>query len=105
MFLGNSSVRFFLKLVGTIVGNMQRIRSSRPEVLCKKGVLRNFAKCTRKHLCQSLFFNKAQACNFIKKDEISKNTFSYRTLQVAASEESVQEKEHNQQSLLFKVLR
>ena len=24
----------------------------------KKGVLRNFTKSTRKHLCQSLFFNK-----------------------------------------------
>ena len=33
-------------------------RSSRPEVFCKKGVLRNFAKFTEKHLCQSLFFNK-----------------------------------------------
>ena len=33
-------------------------RSSRPEVFCKKGVLRNFAKFTRKHLCQGLFFNK-----------------------------------------------
>ena len=33
------------------------IRSSRPEVLCQKGSLRNFAKFTRKHLCQSLFFN------------------------------------------------
>ena len=31
-------------------------RSSRPEVFCKKGVLRNFAKSTGKHLCQSLFF-------------------------------------------------
>ena len=30
------------------------IRSSRPEVFCEKGVLRNFTK----HLCQSLFFNK-----------------------------------------------
>ena len=35
------------------------LRSSRPEVFCKKGVLRNFAKFTGKHLCQSLFFNKA----------------------------------------------
>ena len=31
--------------------------SSRPEVFCKKGILRNFAKFTGKHLCQSLFFN------------------------------------------------
>ena len=33
-------------------------RSSRLEVFCKKGVLRYFAKFTRKHLCQRLFFNK-----------------------------------------------
>ena len=33
-------------------------RRSRPEVFCKKGVLRNFTKFTGKHLCQSLFFNK-----------------------------------------------
>ena len=36
----------------------ERGRSSRPEVFCKKGVLRNFAKFTGKHLCQILFFNK-----------------------------------------------
>ena len=33
-------------------------RSSRPEVLCKKGVLKYIAKVTGKHLCQNLFFNK-----------------------------------------------
>ena len=33
-------------------------RNSRPEVFCKKGVLRNFTKFTGNHLCQSLFFNK-----------------------------------------------
>ena len=33
-------------------------RSSRPEVFCKKGVLRNFTNFKGKHLCQSLFFNK-----------------------------------------------
>ena len=37
---------------------MGTVRSSRPEVFCKKGVLRNFAKLTEKHVCQSLFFNK-----------------------------------------------
>ena len=31
------------------------IRSSRPEVFCKKGVLRNLAKFTEKRLFQSLF--------------------------------------------------
>ena len=33
-------------------------RSSLPEVLYKKCVLRNFAKLTGKYLCRSLFFNK-----------------------------------------------
>ena len=32
-------------------------RISRPEMFCKKAVLRNFAKLTEKHLCQRLFFN------------------------------------------------
>ena len=63
-----------------------------------QGVLRNFAKLTGEHLCQSLFFDKfqASACNFIKDEaltqafscefcEISKNTLYYRTPPVAAS--------------------
>ena len=33
-------------------------RSSRQEVFCKKGFLRNFEKFTGKHLFQSGFFNK-----------------------------------------------
>ena len=35
-------------------------------------VLRNFAKFTWKHLCQSLFFNKVSAnvCNFVKKETL-----------------------------------
>ena len=36
-------------------------RSNRPEVFCKKSVLRNFAKFTGKHLCQNLFLIKLQA--------------------------------------------
>ena len=76
-------------------------RSSRPEVFCKKGVLKNFAKFKGKHLCQSLFFDKVAgaACNFIKKEtlaqmfscefcKISKNTFFYRTPSIATSEAS-----------------
>ena len=73
-------------------------RSSCPEVFCKKGVLRNVIKFTRKHLCQSLFFDKVaglrHATLIIKETlaqvlssefyEISKNTFFYRTLLVAA---------------------
>ena len=33
-------------------------RSSCPEVFCKNGARRNFAKFTGKHLCRSLFFHK-----------------------------------------------
>ena len=73
-----------------------KIRTSRPEVFCKKGVLRNFTKFTGKHLCQSLL---PEACNFIKKEtlpqvfscefcKISKNTFFYRTPLEAASAKS-----------------
>ena len=42
-------------------------RSSRPEVFCKKGILRNFSKFTGKHLCQRLFLNKLQALVFFNK--------------------------------------
>ena len=67
------------------------LRSSRPEVFCKKDVLRNFTKFTGKHLCQSLFFNEVAglrplaqvfSCEFF---EISKNTFLHRQPPVAAS--------------------
>ena len=34
-------------------------RNSRPEVYCRKGVLRNFAKFTGKHMCQIIFFSEA----------------------------------------------
>ena len=41
-----------------------------------KSVLRNFAKFTGKHLCQSLFFNEVaglrpQACKFIKNETLA----------------------------------
>ena len=73
------------------------IRSSHRRCSVKKVVFRNFAKFTGKHLCQSIFFNKVEAWNFIKKEtlaqmfscefcEISKNTFFHRTPLVAASE-------------------
>ena len=42
-------------------------RSSRPEVFCKKGVLRTFLKFTGKHLHQSLFFNKVAGLFLLKK--------------------------------------
>ena len=68
-----------------------------PEVFCKKVVLRNFAKFTGNQLCQNLFFNRPEACNFIEKEtlaqvfscefcEFFQNTFSWGTPLVAASE-------------------
>ena len=64
-----------------------------------RGVLRNFAKFTGKHLCQSLFFNscKPETCNFTKKEtlahvfccefcKIPRNTFLHKTPLVAAYE-------------------
>ena len=80
--------------------NVDKDRGSRLEEFCKKVVLRNFAKFTGKHLCQSIFFlNKVAglrpaillkkeilaqvfACEFC---EISKNIFSYRTSPVAVN--------------------
>ena len=48
-------------------------RSSHRRFSVKKGVLRNFAKFTGKHLGLSLFFNKVAgaACNFIKKEALA----------------------------------
>ena len=46
-------------------------RSSHLEVFCKKGILKNFAKPTQKHLCESLFFNKfvgLRPATLLKKD-------------------------------------
>ena len=84
---------FFILLA--VISSELHDRNSREEVFCRKGVLRNFAIFTRKHMCESLFFNKV-AGNFIKKEtlaqvffcefcEISKNTFFYRTSLVVAS--------------------
>ena len=68
-------------------GFVTNIRSSRPEVFCKKGILRDFAKFTGKHLCQSLFFNEESLAQVLSCElcEISKNTVFYRTPLVAAS--------------------
>ena len=51
------NTRFFIS--NTFISNArQNFRSSRPDLFCKKGVLRNFAKLTGKYLGQSRFFNK-----------------------------------------------
>ena len=85
------------------------LRSSHGCCSVKKGIVRNFANFTGKHLCQSLFFNKVagltpatllkkslKAFNFIKKEtlaqvlsfefcKISKNSFSIEHLRTTAS--------------------
>ena len=38
--------------------SFKTLRSSRQEVFCEEGILRNFTTFTGKHLCQSLFLNK-----------------------------------------------
>ena len=50
-------------------------RSSRRRCSIKKGVLRNFAKFTGKHLCQSLFFNKVAS---LRPATLSKKRLWYR---------------------------
>ena len=87
---------FFSKVVG-----YNLFRSSHWRCSIKKGVLRNFAKSTGKHLCQTLFFNKIAGLrpllkHFIKKEslaqifscefcEISKNTIFTEHLRTTAS--------------------
>ena len=41
-----------------MMGLSAKIKSSRPEVFCKKGVLKDFAKFTEKHMFQSLVIKK-----------------------------------------------
>ena len=73
----------FKKTVEAVFWISRFCRSSLQRCSVKKGVLRNFAKLTGKHLWQSLFFNKVAglwqetltqvfSCEFC---EISKNTF------------------------------
>ena len=53
---------------------MWYFRSSRREVICKKGALKCFGKFTGKHLCQCLFLNKVAgiAFKFIKKETLGR---------------------------------
>ena len=89
----------FPSLLATMAFNLSGFkilfRSSHQRWSIIKGVLRNFAKFTGKHLCKSLFLLQPQACNFIKKEtlaqvfscefcEISKNTFFTEHLQTTA---------------------
>ena len=49
------------------------VKKKSPEGFCKKGVLKNFANFTGKHLCWSLFNKVAslQLASFLKRDSNS----------------------------------
>ena len=49
-------------------------------MFCKTGALKNFAKFTEKHLCQSVFFNKVAGLR-----EIFKSIFFIEQLQLPAA--------------------
>ena len=58
---GTSLVQLNLKEIFFYVFHhveLSNVRNSHRRCSVRKGVLRNFAKFTEKHLCQSLFFNK-----------------------------------------------
>ena len=74
----------FIKSLPDIIKELQAVRlatllkrhpgsgqKERPEVLCKKSLLRNFTKFTGRHLCQSLFFNNLPGARlnlYLKRD-------------------------------------
>ena len=69
-FLQKLQINYFLNFFLEGCFKLLTIRSSCPEVFCKKGVLRYFAKFTGKHLHQSFFFNKVaglRPANSLKK--------------------------------------
>ena len=55
-------------------------------MLCKKSVLRNFAKYTRKHLCQSFYKETLAQVFYCKFYEIFKNIFFIEHLWATASD-------------------
>ena len=85
-------------MVKSFQSQQQIHRSSHRRCSIKTGVLKNFAKFTRQHLCQSLtVFLKKVFCKFIKKEtlthvfscefcEIFQNTFFTENIWTTASE-------------------
>ena len=74
-------------------------RSSHPEVFCKKGILRNFAKFTGKNLSQTLA--QVFSCEFC---QISKNTFYTEHPWTTASKTCVKANKVTNQNLKLGVL-
>ena len=67
-FLKPSTTIEFTELKNALVSECNR--SSRRKCSVRKGVLRNYAKFTGKHLCQSLFLIKLQAWDLIEYDPL-----------------------------------
>ena len=82
-YLATSTHELFLQEICTIdvwEGLIYLFRSSRLEVFCKKDALRNFAKFSGKHLCQSLFFNKVAD---LRPETLSKKSIWYSCFPVS----------------------
>ena len=60
-----AEVTFFGVLLVFFCEELLRDRSSHRRCSVRKGVLRNFAKFTGKHLCQSLFFDKVAGLRYL----------------------------------------
>ena len=48
----------FLNFLNFLIHPLSFLQKQPLELFCNKGVLRNFAKFTGKHMCQSIFFDK-----------------------------------------------
>ena len=94
----NDSTKMFCNLktsneTAIMIEVFRGLQKQPPEVFYKKGVLRNFAKFTEKHLCQRLFLNKVagQRPETLLKKSLWHRSFPVnfgkfpRTPQVAAS--------------------
>ena len=70
---------------GNLEQNIWNKQKQLPKVFYEKGVLRHFAKLTRKHLRQSLFLIKlqAEACSFIEKRDSDTDVFLESTCWVS----------------------
>ena len=58
----------YFQFMSRVQGGCWSGQKQPPEVFCKKGVLKNFARLTGKHPCQNLF---CRPCNFIKKETLA----------------------------------
>ena len=71
-------------------------------MFCKKGVLRNFAKFTGKHLCQRLFFNKVAGLAHLEPlTNFKQNHMEVGNITEAASFKSLPHLSHKNTKLLF----